>query len=150
MNDNRQYFDAILKSRLAKTEQILASKAKEYAGAKDLFHNFRVAGMLLGVTPEKALLGMMAKHIVSVVDMVNGSTAAKVTPEMIDEKIGDSINYMILLEGMMKQRITLAEKAMANEMVDAMLSPEIGIGDKIFKVSNFTPNAMPYKSEVEP
>jgi len=50
-------------------------------------------------TPERALWGMAKKHLVSVTDLIHGR--AEVTPERIDEKIGDMINYLILLEGLL-------------------------------------------------
>ena len=50
---------------------------------------------------------MMLKHEVSVLDLVEWSESepTRITEELIDEKIGDNINYLILLEGMLKHRI---------------------------------------------
>ena len=49
----------------------------------------------------------MLKHEVSVLDLVEWSESepTRITEELIDEKIGDNINYLILLEGMLKHRI---------------------------------------------
>jgi len=99
-------FDEIIKSRVEKIQRILGLKASEYASKTDRFHNFNVAGRISGTTPEKALYGMMLKHEVSVLDLIE---MADIEPEnlsasLIDEKIGDYINYLILLEGMLKQR----------------------------------------------
>jgi hypothetical protein len=45
---------------------------------------------------------MMAKHWVSVLDIIDKLvTNNYVSGELIDEKIGDSINYLILLEAML-------------------------------------------------
>ena len=69
----------------------------------DRLHNFKVAADLVGATDEQALAGMMAKHIVSIFDMCG---SGKVYPiELWNEKIGDSINYMLLLKA-----IVLEEK----------------------------------------
>ena len=101
-------FDDVLKERLRKTESVLAAKAQEYATGENRYHNFHRAAELLGCTPEQALMGMLAKHLVSVLDMVEVTAELGWRPwpseDMIDEKIGDTINYLILLEGLLKQR----------------------------------------------
>ena len=99
-------FDSIIEYRIIKIRETLSAKAVEYATDDDKFHNFEVAGRMAGVTPEKALQGMMLKHIVSVFDLIDWTATGdeRITAEMIDEKIGDTINYLILLEGMLKQR----------------------------------------------
>jgi hypothetical protein len=43
---------------------------------------------------------MATKHLVSVMDMVESGD--EYDPEYIYEKIGDMINYLILLEGLLK------------------------------------------------
>jgi hypothetical protein len=101
-------FDDILKERLKKTETVLAAKAREYATDDNRYHNFFRAAALQGCTPEQALMGMLSKHLVSVLDMVD-ATAAKnweawPGKRIIDEKIGDSINYLILLEALLTRR----------------------------------------------
>ena len=59
---------------------------------------------MLGGSREKALIGMLAKHLVSVLDMVDSFGKEDLpTTSFIDEKIGDSINYLILLEAMLKE-----------------------------------------------
>lgn len=101
-------FEKILESRLMMIKETLSSKAKEYASDNNRFHNFDVAGRIAGTTAEKALMGMMLKHEVSVrdlVDLAGGLNNNKITDELINEKIGDNINYLILLEGLLKRRI---------------------------------------------
>lgn len=101
-------FDGVLEIRLKKIQQVLAAKANEYASGQNRYHNFYRAAEMLGCTPEQALLGMLSKHLVSVMDMVeattNGNPAKWPGQSMIDEKIGDSINYLILLEGLLLKR----------------------------------------------
>lgn len=99
---NADQFDKILERRLELISSVLASKREEYAAGGDRLHNFKRAAEMLGVSREKALAGMMAKHWVSVLDMVDGK--AKLTEELIEEKIGDSINYLVLLEAMLKEK----------------------------------------------
>lgn len=101
-------FDDVLKERLRKTESVLAAKAEEYATGENRYHNFFRAAGLQGCTPEQALMGMLAKHLVSVLDMVavtaEGDWKRWPREDMIDEKIGDTINYLILLEGLLRIR----------------------------------------------
>lgn len=96
-----EHFKNILQMRLAATETTLAKKAHEYASDEDRLHNFKKAAMVLNCTPKQALLGMLAKHLVSVIDLVNDPADA--TWALWDEKIGDSINYLILLEALVKE-----------------------------------------------
>lgn len=99
-------FSEVVDERINKIIDTLQEKGIEYSGDGDRFHNFKVAGRIIGVTPEKALQGMMLKHIVSVFDLIDWTETddGRITTELIDEKIGDAINYLILLEGMLKQR----------------------------------------------
>jgi hypothetical protein len=96
-------FQEVLKSRLEATERVLGIKALEYAKG-DRLHNFLRAGALLRCTPEKALLGFLTKHLVSVVDMVEDLDKGVSNPIPVwEEKIGDAINYLVLLEACIKR-----------------------------------------------
>lgn len=97
---NSQLFNEILNRRLKSISLVLGEKAKEYA-IGDRLYNFKRAAEILRTTPEKALLGMMAKHLVSVFDLIEGNLRPSIG--MIDEKIGDAINYLILLEAILKE-----------------------------------------------
>jgi hypothetical protein len=105
MNNNQ--FNRVVSERLGKIDSTLCSKAKEYASDTDRLHNFKVAAMLetKEQTPEQALWGMIKKHLVSVIDIID-KTALGESPSnaMRDEKIGDSINYLILLEALLIER----------------------------------------------
>ena len=101
-------FEQMLDERLVKIRTVLSSKAKEYSSNDDRLHNFNVAARMIDTTPEKALKGMMLKHEVSVMDLIDwagGLNNDKITLDVIDEKIGDTINYLILLESMLKGRV---------------------------------------------
>lgn len=98
-----EQFSAIVKRRIDLIKVILRNKGREYASTADRLYNFKVASRLLDTTPEKALLGMLSKHLVSVFDLIESPTNR--TPEMIDEKLGDTINYFILLEAVLKEQL---------------------------------------------
>ena len=101
-------FEDVVSLRIEKIKSVLCEKAKEYAKDGDRFHNFNVAARMLGITPERALKGMMLKHEVSVNDLIEmaGTTPEKLDAKVINEKITDNINYLILLEGMLYKRIS--------------------------------------------
>jgi len=94
-------FESILAKRLSSIATTLGSKAKEYAQDDDRLYNFKVAARINNETPAKALWGMATKHLVSVTDLVNAKLDNKTG--MVDEKIGDMINYLILLEAILKE-----------------------------------------------
>lgn len=94
-------FESILAKRLSQIAVVLGGKAKEYAQDGDRLYNFKVAARMNDETPAKALWGMATKHLVSVTDLIDGKLER--TPEMVDEKIGDMINYLILLEAILKE-----------------------------------------------
>ena len=99
---DRESFDQLVIRRCGKSKDVLSGKAEEYASTVDRFHNFNVAGAAKGETPEQALWGMYMKHWVSVQDMVKSGESPG--QAWIDEKIGDSINYLMLLEGLFSSR----------------------------------------------
>jgi hypothetical protein len=100
-------FDALLERRLELTRNVLAHKSGEYSTTEDRLHNFKRAAQLRGEPPHDALLGMLVKHWVSIEDIANsfcGRVRKLRAPDhVIDEKIGDAINYLILLEAILKE-----------------------------------------------
>lgn len=98
-------FDALVETRLGFCFQTLKLKAEEYA-TKDRLHNFKIAAALQGIEPETALLGMWAKHIVSIRDIIERieHEGRIPDPKMLNEKITDTINYAILLEALIEER----------------------------------------------
>ena len=88
-------FDRVVERRIGLIRQVLGVKAGEYATEADRLHNFKQGAALLRVSPSEACLSYMSKHLVSVIDLVKSGNA---TQTQIDEKVGDAINYLILLE----------------------------------------------------
>lgn len=78
------------------SHRTLTRKGFEYSpSADDRLHNFRVASALTNESIEASIVGMMVKHIVSVFDMVNSEESYE--DHIWDEKIGDAINYLLIL-----------------------------------------------------
>lgn len=97
-------FNDLTRHRMNRCGEVLMVKAAEYA-TEDRLHNFKVAAALMQCTPERALLGMWSKHVVSVVDLVKAIEAGDLPPEqLVHEKITDTINYAILLEALIEER----------------------------------------------
>lgn len=108
-------FNEIIEKRISLIKRTLAQKSKEYSTDDDKFHNFKSSvGMSFHKAPEKIAWEFMTKHLQSIKDMLehveidgyNGHPSES----HIDEKIGDAINYLILIEGMLKERIKYGKK----------------------------------------
>lgn len=91
---NRQRFGDILDAQIKRVQDVLGVKRAEYA-TTDVLSNFKKAAQLRHCSLPQAVLGMMAKHTVSVFDMVESGREYPI--EVWDEKITDHINYLILL-----------------------------------------------------
>jgi len=98
-------FNKLVSDRCEKIVSILSSKAEEYARG-DRLSNFKRAAAALECTSERACIGMWMKHIVSVLDMVDDIERGRGwSMQKWEEKIGDAINYLILLEGLVRERV---------------------------------------------
>jgi hypothetical protein len=99
-------FDKLVTARLNLTRQTLIIKGKEYRRNNDPLHNFNVAAQLGNTTREKALWGFALKHYVSFMDILNDIEKNNLpTEEVLSEKVGDLINYLILCEASIKDKI---------------------------------------------
>ncbi len=99
-------FEDLVSQRLAKIQITLVKKGKEYRRNNDPLHNFRVAAKVQNTTEEKALWGFAVKHYVSFLDILNDIERGILPKEeVVDEKIGDLINYLILCEASIKEKI---------------------------------------------
>ena len=99
-------FQDVLTTRLTKIKETLSSKAEEYATDNDKLHNFNVGARLTGQTREKVLWGFAIKHYISFLDILDSLDKGKLpTERLVDEKIGDLINYLVLVEASLKDRL---------------------------------------------
>ena len=100
---NTETFNKFIREQIERCEAALCKKADEYA-TDDMLHNFKIAAEIQNCLPATALGGMMAKHTVSVYDMLRGLEEGKSYPlELWDEKITDSINYLLLLAAAVRE-----------------------------------------------
>lgn len=96
-------FDALLEDMIEHIRNTLGLKAEEYA-TEDRLHNFKKSAHIIDGTPMQACWGFAAKHLVSISDMVSDSAEGLAFPEAVwNEKIGDAINYLILLKALVRE-----------------------------------------------
>ena len=106
-----EVFDTIVKNRTDKIVKTLTLKGKEYRRNDDPLHNFRSAAKVNNTTEEKALWGFAVKHYVSFLDILNDMEKGIIPDEsIVDEKIGDLINYLILCESSIIEKIINSKK----------------------------------------
>ena len=100
----REDFSRRVEKRVDLIRQTLLTKHKEYAKDDNVFRNFDEAagGLSLHGTSSEVLWSYMTKHLVSVKDIVADNKP--VDTAVVSEKIGDVINYLILLEAMLNQQ----------------------------------------------
>ena len=95
-------FNKVVDEVMAACSETLAPKGEEYSRNGDRLHNFKVAGLMQNISPEKALGGMMAKHLVSIMDIIDDPDG--VQEKVLYEKTQDAINYLILLTALIRER----------------------------------------------
>lgn len=95
-------FNLLFIQQIHRCEETLRGKAKEYTGNNpDRLSAFKTATALQECTPERALARMIAKHIISLYDMYF-SEQPTYDQSMWDEKTPDSLNYLFLLNELVR------------------------------------------------
>lgn len=82
--------------------QNTTAENKNTGDNSDRLSAFKTAAVIQGSTPQRALAGMMAKHIISIYDMCFAQEASFET-EVWNEKITDTLNYLFLLKAIVKE-----------------------------------------------
>lgn len=103
---DNEWMMRVINAQINECLKLLSKKNKEYIVGKseDPLGNFRRAAGLLGTTPEAALFGMLAKHLVSISDMCN--SGERFSQDVWNEKITDAINYLLMLRCLVIERYT--------------------------------------------
>lgn len=105
----------------------LNTKGEEYSREGDRLWNFKRAAEKRRKTPAEALLDMKVKHDVSVDDIVDALRCGRVpSKEAMLEKIGDSINYLLLLAGLIEEAREEHQHMVDAAMVGARLNATSG------------------------
>jgi hypothetical protein len=99
-------FNKIVTESIDSIQLVLVNKAKEYASEGDRLVNFKDGARITGLTPEMTLWAYMAKHLASIKKIIDDMNKGDLpTNELLDEKIGDAINYLILLKATIKEQL---------------------------------------------
>ena len=93
---DHETFKSIITQMQEDSLATLLEKNSGYSNA-DPLHNFHQAAKLKGETTLKAIGGMMAKHTVSIYDLINKASEEYVPEEVWFEKIQDHMNYLLFL-----------------------------------------------------
>jgi len=88
-------FDDIVEFRICKLRETLDTKSVEYAETDDQLANFRSAADYSDESMRFVCWMYLLKHLTSLKDMC--TSCEEYTIERWDEKIGDSIAYLVLL-----------------------------------------------------
>lgn len=97
----QEKFNAFAKNFVKQTTSVLYAKGKSYAlNRSDRLEHFKRAAEYLSTTPKEACLAQLTKHLISIRDMVCVNDGTVFSPEQWDEKIGDAINYLVLLRAL--------------------------------------------------
>ena len=100
-------FNKVVEDQLDRIRNVLVKKAAEYNLDDDRLSVFKHAAALSEETPEQALYGFMLKHLISMTDMINSKQVY--SEEMWNEKLTDICNYVILLQGLLRDTGRMCE-----------------------------------------
>ena len=104
----REEFDKIVENRINKIRETLVTKGVEYQRNDDVLHNFNRGAEISGETREKVMWGFALKHLVSFMDILDDCEMNNYpSVELLEEKIMDLINYLILEEASIKEKIKI-------------------------------------------
>lgn len=106
MTKNKK-FDNVVSTTLESCKQTLLVKGREYRRNNNPFHNFdRGVQSDPRKSREEVIWGMALKHHISVMDMIDDvKEGIKPSEEIIDEKFGDYINYLLIMKASIKDKV---------------------------------------------
>ena len=94
---NREYFKEVLDDTIDEIMYTLGVKAAEYVRNDNVMHNFDTGSRMTGDIREKVIHSFALKHYISISDIRNDIESGNLpSKELINEKFGDAINYLIL------------------------------------------------------
>ena len=98
-------FKILLDQTFEKSKKTYNLKMNEYATDIDVFQSFREGvGFSFQDTPEGVAWNYACKHFESIKNIISKVQDEVPTDEILDEKIGDAINYLIIIKSLIKQR----------------------------------------------
>jgi hypothetical protein len=98
---NLAQFNSVVDNQLNRCRSVLDQKGHEYVFGEDRLEHFKSAGAEQDESPAQALWGMASKHITSLGKMCKSNQTMMMA--LWDEKITDSINYLLLLRALVEE-----------------------------------------------
>jgi len=95
---DKSYLSDVATMRIEKTNKTLLRKREEYAEDESPFHNFYSGAVMLAEKPIFVAWAYATKHFVSIQDMAEGRK--EISKELIDEKFGDAVCYLLIIMSM--------------------------------------------------
>jgi hypothetical protein len=102
----KQFVEDVVQRRIQLIKAVLETKNSEYADKDDVFKAFTESIPLsFHDTKQAVAWEFMVKHLQSIKMIIDAKANTGKIPDekMLEEKIGDAINYLILIEGMFKE-----------------------------------------------
>ena len=102
----KQFVEDVVQRRVQLIQNVLQRKNEEYAGKDDVFKAFTEALPLsFHDTKQAVAWEFMVKHLQSIKMIIEVKAKSGKLPneKVLEEKIGDAVNYLILIEGMFKE-----------------------------------------------
>lgn len=104
-------FVNVQRSRTEDRLAVMMKKAKIYSRNNDRLHNFKRAAERKRTTPERALDGMLAKHITAMDDMLDDlDQGIHRGQKQWEETLNDTQNYLDLLYALLAERYDWVEE----------------------------------------
>jgi hypothetical protein len=104
----KQFVQDVVQRRVQLIKDVLETKNSEYADKDDVFKAFTESLPLsFHDTKQAVAWEFMVKHLQSIKMIIETKSKTGKIPDekMLEEKIGDAINYLILIEGMFKEEM---------------------------------------------
>lgn len=96
-------FNDIIQNAVESCLTTLTEKNASYNPNEDKLAGFKTAARMRGVTPLQALSGMKVKHTSFVQDLLEGRIPIP-SEEVVQEKFGDEINYLLLALALIEEQ----------------------------------------------
>ena len=119
---NQGDFNHLLKRRYEQMVSVLSSKGEEYASEEDVTESFKSqAELSIHNTPAGIGWELLVKHLYSVRRIIKEHEKDGTVPsrEFIDEKFGDAINYLVLIESLLVEEMPPVAAAEEEERMTA-------------------------------
>lgn len=99
---NADQFVALVTAARARQDEILQTKGLDYTRhEEDRLSNFKRSALAIGIDPLQVWAIFFNKHVDAVMAFIK---TGKVESEAIEGRLDDIVNYIYLLEGLLKER----------------------------------------------